>query len=89
MFSDDSSKTSGFDFRSNALRVNNKNKHKRKKKNQDFPGGPMAQFLCSQCRGPSSIPGLGTRSCMLQLRGHMLELKILLATVKTWHSQIN
>ena len=35
---------------------------------QDFPGGPVAKTLCSQCRGPGSIPGQGTRAHMLQLK---------------------
>ena len=35
---------------------------------KDFPGGPVAKIPCSQCSGPSSIPGQGTRSNMLQLR---------------------
>ena len=34
----------------------------------DFPGGPVAKTLYSQCRGPGSIPGWGTRSHMLRLR---------------------
>ena len=41
----------------------------------------------SQCRGPSSIPGQGTRSCMPQLRVHMPQ--VLHAATKTWQSQIN
>ena len=28
----------------------------------DFPGGPVAKTLHSQCRGPGSSPGQGTRS---------------------------
>ena len=48
----------------------------------DSPGGPEAKTLCSQCRGPGSIPGQGTRS-------RRPKLKILHATTKTWHSQIN
>ena len=54
--------------------------------------------------GPGSIPGQGTRSCMPQLRARMPQLKIpqkkkkeiphaamkiLCATTKTGHSQIN
>jgi len=32
----------------------------------DFPGGPVAKVLCSQCRGPAfgalgSIPGWGSK----------------------------
>ena len=34
----------------------------------DFPGGPVAKTLYSQCRGPESTPGQGTKSHMLQLR---------------------
>ena len=30
----------------------------------DFPAGPVAKTLCSQCRGPGLIPGQGTRSCV-------------------------
>ena len=48
----------------------------------DSPGGPEAKTLCSQFRGPGSIPGQGTRS-------HRPKLKILHATTRTWHSQIN
>ena len=29
---------------------------------RDFPGGPVGKTLHSQCRGPGSIPGQGTRS---------------------------
>ena len=43
--------------------------------------------------GPGPIPGQGTRSCMLQLKAHMLQLKIphaamkiLPAATKTWCS---
>ena len=35
---------------------------------RDFPGGPVVKTLWSQCRGPGSIAGQGTRSHMLQLR---------------------
>ena len=34
----------------------------------DFPRGPMAKTSHSQCRGPGSIPGQGTRAHMPQLR---------------------
>ena len=30
----------------------------------DFPGGPVGKTPHSQCKGPGSIPGQGTRSCM-------------------------
>ena len=46
--------------------------------------------LCApNARGPGLIPGQGTRSHMPQLRVCMMQLKILLAITKTWHSQIN
>ena len=41
---------------------------KKKKRKRDLPGGPVAKTLRSQCRGPSLIPGQGTRSHMPQLR---------------------
>ena len=34
----------------------------------DFPGGPVAKTLCSQCRALRFDPGQGTRSHMPQLR---------------------
>ena len=43
----------------------------------------MAETLCSQCRGLNSIPSPGTRSHMGQLRVHMSQQMILLATSKT------
>ena len=49
---------------------------------RDFPGGPVAKSPRSQCRGPGSIPGLGTRSHMLQLRVHIPQLKVPYATMK-------
>ena len=49
-----------------------------------LPGGLVANILHSQCRGPGSIPGQGTRSCMLQQRW-----KTLCAMAKTQWSQIN
>ena len=40
--------------------------------------------LCTpNAGGPGLIPGQGTRSHMLQLRAHMLQLKILCAAIKT------
>ena len=39
--------------------------------------------------GPGSIPGQGTRSHMLQLRVHMLQLKILHVATNSRCSQIN
>ena len=48
----------------------------------DSPGGPAAETLCSQRKGPGSVPGRGTRARMLQLR-------VLRASVKTQGSQIN
>ena len=35
-------------------------------------------------RGPDLIPGQGTRSHMVQIRSHILQVKILHATTKTW-----
>ena len=35
----------------------------------------MAQTPRSQCKGPGSIPGEGTISCMLYLRVHRLQLR--------------
>ena len=51
------------------------------KSGKDFPGGPVAKTLRSQCRGPRFD---GTRSHTLQQRW-----KIPHATTKTQHSQIN
>ena len=42
---------------------------------RNFPGGPGAKPLCSQCRGPSSVPGQGTRSHIPQLRPGAAKLK--------------
>ena len=39
--------------------------------------------------GPGSTPGQGIRIHILQLRVHMLQVKILYAATKTWCSQIN
>ena len=50
---------------------------------RDFSGGTVGKTLRSQHRGPDSTPGQGTRPHMLQLRVHMLQLKILHATTKT------
>ena len=47
------------------------NLHMLKKKrgaHQDFPGGTGAKTLCFQRRGPSLIPGQGTRSHIHQLK---------------------
>ena len=57
----------------------------------DSPGGPAAETLCSQRRGPGSVPGRGTRARMLQLRvlRASVKTKILHAAVKTQGSQIN
>ena len=50
--------------------------------NQDFPGGPMANSLCSQCRGLRFNPWSGTRSHMLQVTVHTPQLKIPQAAMK-------
>ena len=47
---------------------------------RDFACGPVVKTPWSQCRGPGSIPGQGTRS-------HMSQLKILPAATETQHSQ--
>ena len=49
----------------------------------------MAKVPHSQCRGPGSIPGQGTRFHMPQLSGYRQQLKILHASTKTRQSQIN
>jgi len=36
--------------------------------NRDFPGGPVAKILYSQCRGLDLIPGQESRSYIPQLR---------------------
>ena len=33
----------------------------KKPTNRDFPGGSVVKTPCSQCRGPGSIPGQGTK----------------------------
>ena len=43
---------------------------------QDFPGGPVAKTLYSQCRGLGFHLWTGTRSYTPQLRVCMLQLKI-------------
>ena len=45
-----------------------------------FPGGPVTTTLHSQCRGPGSTPGQGTRP---------LQLNSLHVTSKNQGSQIN
>ena len=42
----------------------------------NFPGSPVCNTPCPQCRGLGSVPGRGTRS-------HMLQLKILCVATKT------
>ena len=42
---------------------------------EGFPGGPVAETLCSHGRVPSSIPGQGTRSHMPPLRPGAAEYK--------------
>ena len=55
----------------------------------DFPTGPVVQTPCFQYKGPEFNPWSGTWSHMLQLRICTLQLKILCAATKTWHSQTN
>ena len=42
-----------------------------KKAQGNLPGGPVAKTPSSQCRGPGSIPGQGTRSHMPKQRARM------------------
>ena len=49
---------------------------------RDFPGGPVAKTLLSQCRGPGFCPSSGNKSCMPQF-------KIPCDSAKTQSSQIN
>ena len=51
---------------------------------RDFPRGPVAKTLCSQCRVLGLTPGRGTRSHMAQVSVCMLQIEI-----KTWGSQKN
>ena len=55
-----------------------------KRKNWDFPGGPVAKTCYSSAEGPGLIPGQETRSHRLQGRS-----KITCVTAKTLCSQIN
>ena len=34
---------------------------------RDVPGGPVAKTLLFQCRGPGSVSGQGTGSCILKI----------------------
>ena len=59
-----------------------------------FSGGPVAETLHSQCRGPSLIPGQETGSHMPQLKKErsniqQLRSKIPPATAEIQHSQIH
>ena len=54
-----------------------------KMKEKNFLRGAVVKTLSSQCRGPGFNPWSGN------FRSHMPQLKILHATTKTWHSQIN
>ena len=73
-------------------------------KQRDFPGGPVIEAPCSQCRGPVSdswsgnyIPHATTKSShatteishMLQLKIPHAATKIPRAATKTQQSQIN
>ena len=49
---------------------------------EDFPGGPVAKILCSQCRDLDLIPGQGARFYRPQLRVRMPQQMIPHATVK-------
>ena len=53
--------------------------------NRDFPGGPVSKTPHSQCRGPGSIPGQGTRSHMPQTRSQVLQLRVRVTQLKRSH----
>ena len=55
----------------------------------DFPGGPVAKTLSSQCRGPRFHPWSENWILHATLGVRMSQLKIPYATVKTQHRQIN
>ena len=50
------------------IRSQEKREMSQKKCCREFPGGPVAKTLHSQCRGPDSVPGHGTKPPMLRLR---------------------
>ena len=54
---------------------------------RDSPGGPGAETLHSQCRGPGSTPGQRTRPHTPPLRCRMSQLEIARAVTKTHSSQ--
>ena len=60
-----------------------------KKQRRDFPGGPAAYTLHSQCGGSGLILGQRTRFHVLQLRFPVPSLKLQRAAAKTWCCQIN
>ena len=54
---------------------------------RDFPGGPVAETPCCQCRGRGLIPDQGTRPHAPQLRVCLMQLRILhAAAAKACHS---
>ena len=55
----------------------------------DFLVVQWSRFCAVNTGGPGSILGQGTGSHMLQLRGHMPQVKILHDTAEKQHSQIN
>ena len=51
---------------------------------RDFPGGPIAKTLSFQCRGPSLIPGQGTRQIpYATTKSSHAATKVLPVTTKT------
>lgn len=54
-----------------------------------FLGLPWRSRLCSQYRGPGLIPDQVAGSHILYLGVCVMQVKILHATIKTWHTQIN
>ena len=56
---------------------------------EDFPGGPVAKTLSSQCRSPGFEPWSGNYVPHAATRSLMPLLKISLTTTKTQYSQTN
>ena len=55
---------------------------------RDSPGGPVAETLHFQCRGPGLIPGQGTRPHMLQLKSLHATTKDFTPHKEDWRSRV-
>ena len=71
-------------------------KNEFKPERRDFPGGPVAETLCPQCRQPGFHPWSGnyilhatTKSSHVVTKIPYAATKILSAANKTKHSQLN